>query len=186
LTRVVVPVIRTERLELVSFSVEAMQAAVAGERKRAEQLLGATIGGGLDDQLREFFEIRLVDLAVDPGIQPWLGRAVVASETDRRRIIGSVGFHGRPDATGRAEIGYQIEPASRGRGYATEAVRGMLDWAATEHEVRSFRASIAPDNAASLALASRLGFVVVGGRTDEVDGEELVLERDAWVAGARA
>jgi [ribosomal protein S5]-alanine N-acetyltransferase len=187
LTEVDVPVIRTERLELVSFSAEAMRAAAAGESKRAEELLGATIVGGVDDQLREFFEIRLADLAADPGLQPWLGRAVVlGSDPEGRRVIGSVGFHGRPDATGRAEIGYQIEPASRGRGFASEAVRALLDWAAREHDVRSFRGSIAPDNAASLALAARLGFVVVGRRMDDVDGEELVLERDDWVVGARA
>ena len=56
----------------------------------------------------------------------------------------------------------------------------VLDWAATEHGVRRFRASVAPDNVASLALVARLGFTVVGRRIDEVDGEELVLERDDW------
>jgi RimJ/RimL family protein N-acetyltransferase len=188
LTHVDVPVIRTERLELVSFSAAAMRAAVAGDAERAGELLGASIVGRLDDQLREFFEIRLADLAVDPGVQPWLGRAVVLASAGPlgRRVIGSVGFHGRPDAAGRAEVGYQVEPASRGRGFATEAVRGLLDWAATEHGVRSFRASIAPDNAPSLALASRLGFAVVGRRIDEVDGEELVLEREGWVVGVPA
>lgn len=187
MTALDVPPIRTERLELVSFSTAAMQAAVAGDEALAEELLGASIVGGFDDQLRQFFEVRLADLASDPDMQPWLGRAVVHEFTpEDRRIIGSVGFHGRPDATGRAEVGYQIEPASRGRGFATEAVRGLLDWAATEHGVRSFRASIEPDNAASLALAARLGFVVVGRRTDDVDGEELVLERDDWLVGPPA
>ena len=61
----------------MSFSVAAMRAAVAGDDELAEELLGASIAGGFDDQLRHFFEIRLADLAVDPGMQPWLGRAVI-------------------------------------------------------------------------------------------------------------
>ncbi|MEO5940547.1 MAG: GNAT family N-acetyltransferase, partial [Candidatus Limnocylindrales bacterium] len=66
-----------------------------------------------------------------------------------------------------------------------EAVRAVLDWAAAEHGIHRFRASIAPDNVASLALAGRLGFVVVGRRTDDVEGEELDLERDDLTADSR-
>jgi RimJ/RimL family protein N-acetyltransferase len=180
-----VPALRTERLELVSFTAEVIGAIPAHDRLGAEVLLGARIVGGLDEELREFFEIRLADLRARPELPPWLARAIVlVSEPDARRVIGSVGFHGPPDPSGRAEVGYQVEPGSRGRGLATEAVRGLLDWAATEHGVRAFRASIAPDNAPSLALAARLEFTVVGRRVDEVEGEELVLERDGWAVGS--
>jgi RimJ/RimL family protein N-acetyltransferase len=178
-----VPAIRTERLELVSFTPDVMRAILDGDRLGAGRLLGATIVGGLDEELREFFEVRLADVLADPAMRPWLARAIIlVTEPDERRAIGSVGFHGPPDGDGRAEIGYQVEPGSRSRGVATEAVRGLLDWAATEHGVRRFRASIAPDNVASLALAARLGFTVVGRQVDPVDGDELVLELDGWVA----
>ena len=176
--------LRTDRLELISFTPAVMRAVVAGDLAVAERLLGAAIVGGLDDDLREFFELRLADLAADPSIQPWLGRAIVlVTEPENRRVVGSVGFHGPPDAERRAEIGYQIEPGSRRRGLAREAIRGLLDWAATEHGIRRFRASIAPDNAASLALVSELGFREVGRRHDDVDGEEIVFELDDWVIG---
>jgi RimJ/RimL family protein N-acetyltransferase len=179
-----VPAVRTDRLELVSFSPSMMRAVVAGDVAGAEKLLGAAIVGGIDEELRGFFAIRLDDLAKDPSIQSWLGRAIVLStESKNRRMIGSVGFHGPPDVDGRAEIGYQIEPGNRRRGLALEAIRGLLDWAAREHGIRRFRASIAPDNVASLALVSRLGFRPVGRRHDEVDGEELVFDLDAWVPG---
>jgi [ribosomal protein S5]-alanine N-acetyltransferase len=94
--------------------------------------------------------------------------------------VGTVGFHGPPDADGRAELGYQIEPGSRRRGLALEAVRGILDWAANQHGIHRFRASIAPDNVASLALVRRLGFRLVGVRHDEIDGQEVVWELDDW------
>jgi ribosomal-protein-alanine N-acetyltransferase len=173
--------IRTVRLELSSFSPEVMRAAIAGDGAAVEAAFGATVEGTLDEDLRGFFEVRLADLEADPSIQQWLGRAIILDEgPGRRRVIGSVGFHGPPDAAGRAEVGYQIEPAFRRRGLATEAVRAILDWAAAEHGIRRFRASIAPDNAASVALVAGLGFRRVGTRWDDVDGEELAFERDDW------
>ena len=45
-----------------------------------------------------------------------------------------------------------------------------------------FRASISPDNVASLAIASRFGFRHVGEQIDDVDGLELVFELDGWTA----
>ena len=101
-----VPAIRTERLELVSFTPEVMRAILDGDRLGAERLLGATIVGGLDDELREFFEIRLADVTARPELQPWFARAIVlVAVADARLAIGSVGFHGPPDAGGRAAIG---------------------------------------------------------------------------------
>jgi RimJ/RimL family protein N-acetyltransferase len=46
--------------------------------------------------------------------------------------------------------------------------------------VRNFRASVAPDNVASLAIIGRLGFRQTGIQIDDVDGEELVFELDGW------
>ena len=60
----------------------------------------------------------------------------------------------------------------------------MLDWAAREHGIRDFRASIAPTNAPSLAVVGRLGFLQKGSQWDDVDGEELIFEVDDWVAEA--
>ena len=74
------------------------------------------------------------------------------------------------------ELGYWIEPASRRRGYAAEAIHGLMEWAGTEHAVRRFILSISPGNAASLGLARKLGFVEVGRHLDDEDGEELVFE----------
>ena len=43
-----------------------------------------------------------------------------------RRVVGSVVFHGRPDEDGIAEVGYGVERASQGRGYATEGTRAAV------------------------------------------------------------
>ena len=143
--------------------------------------IGASVPPDLPDRLDNFLQFRIADLTEDASTQPWLGRAIVLTEVDgTRRIIGSAGFHSPPDAEGRVEIGYRVEPAYRRQGVGTEVVRALFDWAAGEHGVRRFRAAVAADNVASNAIISRLGFRETGVQIDDIDGEELVFELDGW------
>jgi RimJ/RimL family protein N-acetyltransferase len=129
------------------------------------------------DELEDFLRFRLVQLAVDPSIRVWLGRAMVLTDPDgARHVIGSVGFHGPPDDLRRLEVGYSVDPPYRSRGYAREAIRAMFDWAHDTHGINRFVASISPENEPSLRLAAQLGFVQAGSQIDEIDGLELVFE----------
>jgi RimJ/RimL family protein N-acetyltransferase len=160
-------------------SLTFMSALQAHDVAAASHEIGAEVPPGMPDDLEHFLAYRIPDLAADPTIQPWLGRAIVWTHPDgRREAVGSIGFHGPPDAAARVEIGYRVEPGYRRRGIATEAVRALLDWAETERGIHRFRASVAPDNAASLAIVGSFGFRQVGTRMDEIDGRELVFELD--------
>ena len=87
-----------------------------------------------------------------------------------------------PDAEGRVEIGYKVQPEYRRQGVATEVVRAMFDWAHGQG-VDLFRASVSPDNVPSLAIVRGLGFQQVGVQIDDIDGEELVFHLDGWPPG---
>jgi RimJ/RimL family protein N-acetyltransferase len=175
------PPIPTPRFELVSMSMRFMRLLLARDLHGAESEIGAIVPENLPDTLDNFLQFRIADLEVDPAAQPWLGRAVVLTEPDgTRRIIGSAGFHAPPDEDGRVEVGYRVEPEFRRQGVATEVVRALFDWAASEHGVQRFRASVSPLNMPSLAIIRRLGFRQVGVQMDDIDGKELVFELDGW------
>lgn len=162
-------------------SMRFMRLLLARDIDGAADEIGAEVPVSLPDQLDNFLQFRIVDLEVNPSAQPWLGRAIVLTEPDgSRRIIGTVGFHEPPDAAGRVEVGYRVEPAHRRQGVATEVVRALLDWAARDHGVQRFRASVSPGNVASLAIIRNFGFRQVGVQIDDIDGEELVFELDGW------
>ncbi len=164
-------------------SLRFMRLLLARDLEGAAHEIGATVPEDLPDRLDNFLQFRIADLTEDASAQPWLGRAIVLTEEDgSRRIIGSAGFHSPPDSEGRVEIGYRVEPAYRRQGVATEVVRMLFDWAAREHGVRRFRAAVAPDNVASLAIIGRLGFHQVGVQIGDIDGEELVFELDGWTS----
>jgi [ribosomal protein S5]-alanine N-acetyltransferase len=160
--------ISTPRLDLVELDLATHRALLAG---RVGEIAGATVpddfAGGVPSRMR------IEQLERDPGEQPWLVRALVLR--DEGRVVGSAGFHAPPDEHGMAELGYSICAADRRRGYAREAVEGLMAWAAGR--ARTFRVSISPSNDASLALARTLGFERVGEQIDPEDGLEWVFER---------
>jgi [ribosomal protein S5]-alanine N-acetyltransferase len=75
----------------------------------------------------------------------------------------------------QVEVGYGVATARRGRGYASAALLELLRIAAASGEVDVVNANIAPENAASMKVARRAGFVP--GETVFEDTERLVVWR---------
>jgi RimJ/RimL family protein N-acetyltransferase len=161
-------------------TVRFMEALTRDDVPAAAIEIGASVPDDMPEYLRDFLRYRLTQLAVDPTIREWLGRAIVWTDEDGgRHVIGSIGFHGPPDDQRRLEIGYKVEPAFRRQGIAREAAAAMFDWAYREHGIQRFVASISPGNEPSLRLAAGFGFEQVGEQMDDIDGLELVFET-AW------
>ena len=72
-------------------------------------------------------------------------------------IVGSGGLVGDL-GDGRAEIGYWVAPAHRGKGIATRAVRLVADWALGEGGFARVELHIHPENPASARVAEHAGF----------------------------
>lgn len=162
-------VIATERIDLVPLPPALLQLIADRRNAELERAMETRVPHGWVDGIPA--SLRLEQLAADPSEEPWLVRAMVLRAP--RRLVGSVGFHQPPDASGRAEIGYDVVVTERRKGYAREGIQGLMGWALATGRV----ASISPDNAPSLALVRSLGFRDVGERIDEADGLELVFER---------
>lgn len=120
------------------------------------------------------WRFRSAQVREDPAAADWITGAVW--DTTHRLVVGKAGFHAPPDPDGRVEVGYAVVPELRRRGYARAALEVLLERAAREPAVRVVRASVSPDNAASLALIAQYGFVRVGEQWDDEDGLEIVHE----------
>ncbi len=158
--------IETARLRLVSLDVEFLRASLAGERARAEALIGMALPASWPD-LQGVLRLRLAQLEAAPELAPWLTRAMEL--TRERRLVGIVGFHGPPGgdwlrkfAADGLEFGYTVCAGEQRRGYAFEASQALIAWAANAHAAREFVLSMSPGNAPSAALACKLGFSRVG------------------------
>lgn len=84
----------------------------------------------------------------------------IADHDDRAR--GQIGLWPRREDRGRAGIGYWLAPSARGRGFASAAVRLVVDWAWTLGTIERLELFIEPSNAASISVAESTGFAREG------------------------
>lgn len=122
-------------------------------------------------------------LAADPDYAPWSVRAMLLKP--ELEMVGHIRFHSRPDpeylhpyARDAIEFGFTVFEPFRRRGFASEAAAGIMQWAAEQHGVQRFIATVSPDNAPSQAVLAKLGFRKVGQHIDDDDGPEDILLRD--------
>ena len=162
-------------LRLVELSLDAMLALLAGDLSGASARSGVHLTDYfVSDDSVWLWRIRVDQIRQDPTTARWFARAAVDEESGL--VIGHAGYHGPPDETGMVEVGYSVDPRYRRRGHACAMLAELLRRAEVEPGVRTVRASISPDNVASLATVARFGFDQVGEQWDEEDGLELVFE----------
>ena len=102
-------------------------------------------------------------IARQPGLRArgeFLGLAV--TDDSRRPFLGHVMLHTVAWRHKRAEVGYWLVPAARGRGIGRTAVSLLVDWAFEELELDRVEITTTPENAPARALAASLGFTEEG------------------------
>jgi RimJ/RimL family protein N-acetyltransferase len=172
----------SHRLRFAELSAKTMSALLEGDLPTARAESGVELGElFVGDRAKWLWNYRLKQLETEPEAAGWIARAVLArpSEEQGEVVVGYAGFHGPPDEAGMVEVGYTVDPQYRRRGYAKAILTALLERAAAEPAVRVVRATISPDNEASLATIASFGFVRNGEQWDEEDGLELIFERSA-------
>lgn len=101
----------------------------------------AEVAGAIDASERDF-------AAADFGL--WLVRERVGDA-----LVGTAGL--RPLEDVGIEVLYSLAPAARGRGYATEAARAVVEHGLTTAGLPEVIAEVDADNTASAAVVRRLG-----------------------------
>lgn len=94
--------------------------------------------------------------------------AYVALNRDTGRLVGSMGLHRTEWSLPKTEVGYWVRSGEVGKGYASEGVAALTEWAL--HGLGAKRVELVADeqNRGSRAVALRCGFRLEGvlGHTD--------------------
>ena len=153
--RVVMPIIETERLRLVPMSLADAASMVNGYvPEGARWVSGYPTEGSL-------VAAGLIVTAHGKGRDP--GPYTVYQIVTRRDgvVIGDCGFEAPPDE-GRVHVLFGIAFGARLRGYALEALRGLLAWAREQPEVETVTAEVQDANIGMIAVLERAGMRRVG------------------------
>lgn len=92
-------------------------------------------------------------------------------ERDGGRLVGDVGISPADGEPGVLKVGYTMSPSFQGRGYATEAVSALIDYAFATLGVDLVRAYANADNLPSIRVAEKVGMRLIE-RFEHREGDE--------------
>ncbi len=97
-------------------------------------------------------------------------------EADASQAIGAGGYKGAPNDAGVVELGYSIVPERRRRGFAREAVDGLLSHAFADSRVARVIAHTLVGLEPSIAVLRSAGFSFVGQGHDPQEASAIQYE----------
>lgn len=113
-----------------------------------------------DGELRQAYSEMLELCRAHPEQQIWYAPWTISLKKEGTHL-GDVGFKGGP-VKGAVEVGYGLEEAARGKGYMTEALKAITEWAFSQKDVYIVEAETEPDNEASRRVLEKNGFKPCG------------------------
>jgi ribosomal-protein-alanine N-acetyltransferase len=160
--------IKTQRLTLIPLTMQNLETGLGSIRQLSTDLNIPIVADLMEGASAEAIHKKLEIMGgLTPALHKWCTYWLIVLECDNV-AMGLVGFKGVPDEQGAVEIGYGIDSIYQGRGYMTEAVEALVDWAFAQPECRLVNAFTHPDNIASRKVLLKNGFVEMG-----TDGEEI-------------
>lgn len=136
--------LKTKRLELEPMSDAEIERLIEQSDEEMKKAYGEMLEGCQKDSANRIW------------YAPW--KMSLRGDT---KYIGDLCFKG-PAKKNAVEIGYGIEPAYEGKGYTTEAVKAMIEWAFRQSGVYFVEAETEPDNKASQRILEKCGFMPDG------------------------
>jgi ribosomal-protein-alanine N-acetyltransferase len=135
--------LQTQRLVIVPCTNESLSTFATEEYK---------IGSHINNYLEKLKE--------DSSLLGWGVWLVINKENNA--LIGDIGFKGKPDSENIVEVGYGIIPTAQNKGFATEAVNEILNWAFSSGNVKKIVAECLIDNITSIRVLEKLNMKRIG------------------------
>ena len=129
--------LETERLYIVPCTEERIQVANEQGYNSGPHIVG-----------------HVMNVKKDATLLPWGAWYVLRKEDDS--VLGDIGFKGKPNEDQTVEIGYGFIEKYWNQGYATEAVKELIDWAFKTGEVETIIAETLLDNYSSMRVLEKL------------------------------
>jgi aminoglycoside 6'-N-acetyltransferase len=104
-----------------------------------------------------------------PGDPGWVQFSV--EELESGQLVGDVGMSPSDGEPNVVKIGYTMAPAFQGKGYATEAVRALVDYAFDMLGAEVIRAYASAENIPSRRVAEKVGLRLMETFEHEYEGE---------------
>ena len=149
-------ILETEKLKLISLDAQNLRWSIE-DRQKMEKNLGVKITDTeLEEPVKKAMRTSLKMVLENTKDYLWFTSWEIVLKKENR-IIGGLCFKGCPDEKGRVEIAYGMQDEYRGKGYMTEAVKELINWAFTQEKVLSVIAETEKNNLPSHRVLEKVG-----------------------------
>jgi [ribosomal protein S5]-alanine N-acetyltransferase len=149
--------VRTERLQLVALTRDQLLLALRDTELLAQDLGIELCPEVFSEESRQAMSIKVTRMEhIDAHLHPWYTYFLII-QAEERRALGVCGFKGAPTPYGTVEVGYGIHEAVRNKGYMTETVRALIEWAFQQEACRRVTAETLRDNYPSQRVLQKSG-----------------------------
>ena len=147
--------INTDRLILVPVTLEITKSLIDGNYDEIEKLGIKTDEKWPTEDTKDILPIinnSLEEYKLPSGFEFWM---IVTK--DNMKVIGDIGFHGKPNEKGEVQLGYGLVEDERGKGYGFEALKAIMDWLSFQDTVKLVQADCLIDNYPSSRILEKVG-----------------------------
>ena len=154
--------IETERLILMPLTFGQLLKYISSDYSLEEELELNRTSRTISDELKEALEYSILPNVADDSKNYLFSTLWTIVLKSQNKMVGDLCFMGEPDAAGQITLAYEIYEDFRKQGFMTEAVGGMISWAAVQPGAKSILAETDKDNIDSSSLLLKSGFLKVG------------------------
>lgn len=153
--------IETNRLTLKPLTYQQMLKYIKNDHSLEAELALNNSSMVLSSLLKEALEQSIIPSLQDESKNYLFSTLWTVIDKDENRSVADVCFQGEPNEQGEIEIGYGTYEQHQGKGYMTEAVEAMINWAAKQTKVKVIIASTDKSNVASYKILEKNAFIKV-------------------------
>ena len=149
-------VLETKKLKLIPLDAQNLRWSIE-DRRKMERNLGVKITDTeLEKPVKTAMRTSLKMVLENKKDYLWFTSWEIVLKKENR-IIGGLCFKGCPDEKGRVEIGYGMQDEYRCKGYATEAVKELINWTLSFNNITEIIAETEKDNLPSHRVLGKVG-----------------------------
>jgi len=154
--------IETERLILKPLTYEQLIKYIKCDNSLETELKLNKTSRTISDELKDAFEQTILPNVADKSKNYLYSTLWTAISKAENKMVGDLCIVGEPNEDGEIEIGYGTYDEFQNKGFMTEIVQGIIQWAKTQPKVKSVIASTDKTNTASFNVLEKNRFVKIG------------------------
>ncbi len=154
--------IETERLILKPLTYEQLVKYIKCDNSLDVELKLNQTSRIISPELKEALEQTILPNVADKSKNYLYSTLWTAISKNDNKMVGDLCIVGEPNTDGEIEIGYGTYDEFQKKGYMTEAVSGLIEWAKTQPEIKSIVASTDKTNIASFRVLEKNSFIKIG------------------------